>query len=506
MRFIAVLAMCLLIGAQFAEAAVNRRNVVVVGKTRSAQPARTKSVAQQDAMFNPDKYAALIMDARTGEIIHARNADARRYPASLTKMMTLYMLFDAMEKGKVSSKTNFSVSKRASQQPQTNISLKPGERIPVDTAIRALVVRSANDVAVVVAENLGGSVEGFAKQMTAKARALGMANTVFKNPHGLPDYGQYTTARDLAKLGIALRRDFPQYYNYFSVRQFSWKRVPYFTHNRVMLRYSGADGIKTGFINMSGFNVVTSVRRNGRNLIGVVMGGSNAAARDDRMIALLENAQEVLAARGNQIVNMQHRNLPSNVAPGKAEPPAPPPPAPQPVVADRGVVNVQAQPAPVAQVTQVPVRIQEASPESVQVVSGAANPQGIHVVTVPTPVQPVRPAPAPFATVSESNARYGVRSATPVQSNAPSAVMDSNRWGIQVGAFEDRGQAEQAAKKAYAIAASNLQGSRIAVNGSDAANKTIHRARLENITEDQARKACQLLISNQSPCFIYRVN
>ena len=496
MRFFAVFAVCVLVCSQVATAGVNRRNVVVVNaNTLSQVKARAQQMAKQDAMFNPEKYAALIMDAQTGEVIHARNGDARRYPASLTKMMTLYLLFEAMEKGKITAKSTMPVSRRAAQQPQTNISLKVGERVPVDTAIRALVVRSANDVAVVVAERLGGSVEGFAKVMTAKARSLGMDNTVFKNPHGLPDYGQYTTARDLAKLAIALRRDFPQYYNYFSVRQFSWKRVPYFTHNRVMLRYSGADGIKTGFINMSGFNVVTSVRRNGRNLVGVVMGGGNAAARDDRMISLLESSQDVLAARGNQIANIQHRNLPKPLASAQPAPPQPAP-VPQPVIADRGIVSAAPAAATPAAEVQPPVRIIQATTP---------------VVPAPQPaviaVRPAVPVNAPFATLSESNARYSTQSSSPTMVvTKPMNDIDVNRWGIQVGAFEDRTQAEQAARKAFSIASTNLQGSRLAVNGSDAANKTIHRARLENLTEDQARKACQVLISNQSPCFIYRVN
>lgn len=482
MRFLAVFAVCVLLGAQMASAAVNRRNTVAVSQpVPSEVTERNRQMARQDALFRPEKYAALVMDATTGESLHARNADARRYPASLTKMMTLYLLFEAMDKGKLNAKSTMPVSRRASQQPQTNISLKVGERIPVDTAIRALVVRSANDVAVVVAEQLGGSVEGFARQMTAKARTLGMRNTVFKNPHGLPDATQYTTARDLAKLAIALRRDFPQYYSYFAVRQFSWKRVPYFTHNRVMLRYSGADGLKTGFINMSGFNVVTSVRRNGRNLVGVVMGGSNATARDDRMIALLENAQDILAARGNAAVaNIQPANLP---AAGSAPQSAPmqPKSAPQPVIADAEASKL----APAASASSRP-------------------PANITVASVSAP-QPVIPRNAPFSTVSDSNARYSGQN-PPLAMTRPMNDVEVNRWGIQVGAFEDRTQAEQAAKKAVSLAANTLQGSRIAVNGTGAASKTIHRARLENLTEDQARKACQVLISNQSPCFIYRVN
>lgn len=489
MRFLAIIMAFLLVMPSVVEAGVKRRNVVQV-----KQPARTNY--NQDANFSASKYAALVMDARTGEVLHARNADAVRYPASLTKMMTLYLLFESLENKKVTLKTSLPVSRRASQQPQTNISLKPGERIPVDTAIRALVVRSANDVAVVVAESLGGSVENFATRMTRKAKALGMSNTVFKNPNGLPDYSQHTTARDMAKLAVALRRDFPQYYQYFSVRQFSWKRVSYYTHNRVMMRYAGADGIKTGFINASGFNVVTSVRRNGRDIVGVVFGGNTAAARDDRMIALIEDAESVLAKRGKTIANMQPRNLPSptgSVKPAAGEGAA------KPVVADRGIVKQAAVPSHSTPVPGVPVAAEA-------VAEAPAVRQGPVVVTT----RPEAPrgdvsgalvkAPAPFTMQSDEDRR-----AMQALQYVPSGGARTTGWGIQVGAFESRQQAEQAAQKAFGVAARTLQGAQVAVAGAGASGKTIHRARLENISENQARNACQVLISQQSPCFIYRV-
>lgn len=490
MRFLAMLMVLVLVLPDMAGAATRQRKVVQVAP-------KPRNVASQDANFDPKKYAALVMDARTGEILHARNADAVRYPASLTKMMTLYLLFEALENNKTSLKSTMVVSKRAAQQPQTNISLKAGERIPVDTAIRALVVRSANDVAVVTAEHLGGSVENFAKRMTNKARSLGMSNTVFKNPHGLPDYSQHTTARDMAKLAVALRRDFPQYYKYFSVRQFSWKRVSYYTHNRVMMRYAGADGIKTGFINASGFNVVTSVRRNGRDIVGVVFGGRSGGARDDRMIALIENAEDVLASRGNVIANIQPRNLPTPLA--SAAPPAPAP-APKPVVADRGIVQSQVTaaeikaPAP-APVAVPPVQVPPQQPSAIVTTRPAVPVQTTTAAVVNVPPN------APFAVQSQAD-RNAARA---LQANVPASI-DGLGWGIQVGAFEDSVQAEQAARRAFGLAPTALKGSKLAVAGAGTAGKTIHRARLENISENQARSACQVLISNQSPCFIYRAN
>jgi D-alanyl-D-alanine carboxypeptidase len=193
----------------------------------SAVAARPQAKSVPRTGTNDPRYAAYVVDSVTGEVLHQQNADALRYPASLTKMMTLYLLFEALDSKKVTLDTRFKVSAKAAIQPQTNISLGTKDMVPVETAIRALIIRSANDVAVVVAEGLGGTTEKFAVMMTNKARALGMKNTTFKNPNGLPDSGQKTTARDMAKLGIALKRDFPKYYRYFDDSQFSWKGVTY---------------------------------------------------------------------------------------------------------------------------------------------------------------------------------------------------------------------------------------------------------------------------------------
>jgi len=271
---------------------------------------------------NDPRYSAFVVDPQTGEIYHSKSADVRRYPASLTKMMTLYLLFEALDNKSISLNTRMPVSDYATTMPQTNLALSPGEEIPVDTAIKALVVRSANDVAVVVAEKLGGDVDHFGELMTAKAHALGMKDTHFENPNGLPNAEQYTTARDMAKLGIALKRDFPKYYSYFAVREFSWAGVSYYTHNRVMLRYAGVDGIKTGFIGASGFNLVTSCKRGGRPLVGVVMGGSSGRWRDDRMIQLLDQTYQLIASRGAARGKGDASNLPLSLHGGAATVPA----------------------------------------------------------------------------------------------------------------------------------------------------------------------------------------
>ncbi|ATG75280.1 D-alanyl-D-alanine carboxypeptidase [Zobellella denitrificans] len=243
------------------------------------------------AQANP-RYASIVLDADSGEVLHASNADATRYPASLTKMMTLYMLFESMEKGLMTLDTAMPVSAHAASMPQTNISLKAGDRLKVRDAIPALIVRSANDVASVVAEALGGTERAFGAMMTEKAKAMKMTSTTFRNASGLPDAGQTTTARDLAILSVRLMKDFPQYYHYFSTQSFTYKGRTYTSHNRMIRNYAGVDGMKTGFIRASGFNVATSAVKDGRRLIGVVMGGQTAQSRDAHMASLLDRGFE----------------------------------------------------------------------------------------------------------------------------------------------------------------------------------------------------------------------
>ncbi len=234
------------------------------------------------------KYAGIVMDAKTGKVLYESNADSLRYPASLTKMMTAYMLFEAMESGRISKNSRIPVSRNAAAEPPTNIALKPGDSLTVDQAIRALVTRSANDVATAVAEFLGGSESKFASMMTAKARKLGMSRTTFKNAHGLPNSKQKTTARDMAKLSIALREHYPQYYSYFQTSSFTYKKRRYGNHNRLLGRVKGVDGIKTGYTRASGFNLASSVQANGRSIVAVVMGGRTSRSRDAHMADLIK--------------------------------------------------------------------------------------------------------------------------------------------------------------------------------------------------------------------------
>ncbi|UJP05598.1 MAG: D-alanyl-D-alanine carboxypeptidase [Nitrosomonas sp.] len=235
-------------------------------------------------------YASIVVDADTGAVLHESNADASRFPASLTKMMTLYMLFEAMEQRKITLDTRMKVSAHAASMPSTNIHLRTSDTISVREAIPALIVRSANDVAAVVAETLGGNEAQFGQMMTNRAKKLGMHSTTFRNASGLPNSAQKTTARDMAKLSTRLIKDFPQHYHYFSTQSFSYKGVTYNSHNRMVRNTPGVDGLKTGFIRASGFNVATSARRSNRRVVAVVMGGHTAAARDQHMTQLLDRS------------------------------------------------------------------------------------------------------------------------------------------------------------------------------------------------------------------------
>lgn len=474
---------------------------------RKHRSSAKRRVSVESGLSDP-RYADLVMDPVTGEVYHQQDPDGQRHPASLTKMMTLYLLFKALDEGKISMNTRMEVSSYAASMPQTNLALQPGDTIPVEIAIKSIVVRSANDVAVVIAETLGGSEDNFADRMTQQARLLGMKNTVFHNANGLPDGGQHTTARDMAKLGIALKRDFPRYYPYFSTREFSWQGVTYYTHNRVMLRYSGVDGIKTGYIGTSGFNLVTSVTHGGRPLIGVVLGGISGRWRDDRMIALLNQSYSTLASRGQKRGVIYAANLPRTQA------------------------GVEVAPE-VAASNDQQVRTNVSSPPTTSnddddTAATATTTTTTTTTTVVAPATSKVPASSPFAVVSAPVAKPAAAVAKPTGPMLPSGrpapatakpatnplptplaaakakqvTYPTNSWGIQVGAFSTKALAEQAAKQAIQLGGVSLKGSKITVDANNAA--TVHRARLENISENQARKACEALISNNSPCFIYK--
>ena len=417
-------------------------------KSKKAKSTISKTVQKPD-VGNP-KYAAIVIDAETGQVLHEANSDSPRHPASLTKMMTLYMLFDALEKGKVSMRDSIKVSPRAASMPKTNLSLSGGERIPVETAIKALVVRSANDIASAVGEHLGGSEYQFAVAMTTTARnRLGMKSTTYKNASGLPDAAQITTAHDLARLSLALRHDFPQYYHYFDTRSFSYGGREYTTHNRVLVDMPGVDGLKTGYINMSGFNLATSIKRDGYSLVAVVMGGRTGRSRDDHMKTLLVKSLRQVAS--------MHKPGDKNYA---ASAPA-----------ATATTAASAQPVPVAKPAAV---------ASVEAETGMGDVGAIDTAlpTVGKAYVPAGSSPRPFV-----------------------PGMD---WGIQVGAFSESRDAFMAAVNAMNIASAELKGSEINVIDPQGDTGRVYRARIARMNEAQARRACRVLLARKENCFVYQ--
>jgi D-alanyl-D-alanine carboxypeptidase (penicillin-binding protein 5/6) len=260
------------------------------------QPAAAQ-IPFENGLFNQPRYAAIVVDANTGEVLYDRNSDSPRYPASITKIMTLYLTFEALAAGRLSLSDSVVVSAHAASQSPTKLGVPVGGSVTVDQAIRAIAVKSANDMAVAMAEKLGGSEARFATLMTLRAQELGMMNTRYVNASGLPDGRQLSTARDIAILSRAVMRDFPQYYSYFGVRSFAWRGQTISNHNHLLDSMPGVDGLKTGYTNASGFNLAASAVRNGKRLIAVVMGGSSTAARDNNVEDLLSAGFEVMAKR-----------------------------------------------------------------------------------------------------------------------------------------------------------------------------------------------------------------
>jgi D-alanyl-D-alanine carboxypeptidase len=243
---------------------------------------------KKPAPVQPSMAACIVVDMNTGSVLHAQSADVLRHPASLTKMMTLYVLFGYMRARTITPNTELTVNAHAASQAPTKLGLKPGATLKTSDAIKALVTKSANDAATVVAENISGSEEAFARLMTDTARRIGMKNTTFRNASGLPDDQQISTARDMAILSVRLIKDYPEYYEVFATRNFTFKGQQHRNHNRLLANYGGTDGIKTGYTRASGFNLAASVKRDDKHLVAVVLGGNTAAGRDAAMRAILD--------------------------------------------------------------------------------------------------------------------------------------------------------------------------------------------------------------------------
>jgi D-alanyl-D-alanine carboxypeptidase len=337
-------------------------------------------------------YADIVIDANSGTVLHATNPDAQRHPASLTKIMTLYLLFEQLEAGKLKLDTPLKVSQEAAGQSPTKLGLRPGTTLAVEDAIKGMVTRSANDAAVVVAEAIAGDEDEFAKLMTRKARALGMTRTVYKNASGLPDDNQVTTARDQSILGRAVQERFPRYYKYFSIRSFTFRGQSIANHNRLLGNVEGVDGIKTGYIGASGFNLVTSVHRGNRYLVAVVMGGSSAGSRDARMRELISE-KIAMASTKRTAPTVAEGAEPGAASEPKVAAKVEPKPAPKP----EAVAKVEPKPTPKPESgkpeTSAEAKTAEAKTESRFAVASA--------VSVPMrftpPSAPAQPAVQPVA-------------------------------------------------------------------------------------------------------------
>ncbi len=457
--------------------------------------------------------AAIVVDANSDTVISQMNADRLLHPASMSKLMTLYLTFEALESGKLSLQRNLPVSEHAESMSPTKLNLVAGQSIRVEDAILSLVTLSANDSAVVLAEGLGGSEDRFGQLMTRKAHQLGMVNTNFRNSNGLPDPAQISTARDMAILCRALIRRFPQYYHYFSVREFTYNGIPHANHNHLMSRYPGMDGLKTGLTNASGFNLAASAVRGGRRLIGVVFGGTSAIQRDDYMADLLD--------QGFQKVG------------GVAMTTAPPPPVPghkpSELLADRGgpsqpVAPGVADPKPMSQVDPgaagpVPTQSIETQaaptlPAAVaQSADGVATPQqttssGIRInARRPTTIgalaaingqgdadEPDEVTPAQSKRTHKAVPPQKLAMLTPTRgssSHGSKAVPAS--WSIQAGAYATRQAAEQAIKQAVKKAPDLLKHATAVVSPLTQKHKTLYRARLAGLDAGEAKKACKMI-------------
>src|SRR6195952_2833992 len=338
-------------------------------KSRHRNHARAHEARQS---YNP-AFSSIIVDGNSGATLSANNPDASRHPASLTKIMTLYLLFERLDAGSLKLDSEMQVSEHASEQAPTKLGLRPGQTIRVEDAIKGLVTRSANDAAVVIAEAISGDEDDFAKLMTRKARSLGMIRTVYRNASGLPDDAQITTARDQSTLGRAIQDRFPRYYRYFSTSAFNYHGHSIRNHNHLLGNVEGVDGIKTGYTRASGFNLVTSMRRGNRHLVGVVMGGRSGGSRDATMRSLLaanlekgaskrtvaaiterspseanaDVAEDQAQSRPSQTVQVQGAMQVALAAPEEAAPMRPAPPVTKPsIIANATAALPPAQPKP----------------------------------------------------------------------------------------------------------------------------------------------------------------
>src|SRR5262245_57726044 len=430
-----------------------------------------------------DKHAAFLMDVNSGQILYQSAADQPRYPASLAKLMTLYLVFERLEQGRLDDRTKLKISAHASAAAPSKLDLEPGEEIAVGDAVKALVTKSANDVAVALAEHIAGSEERFARLMTEKAQQIGMAATTFRNASGLPDPEQVTTARDMATLALRLMDDFPKRYALFATPTFTWKSETFRNHNSLLFHYQGTDGLKTGYTRASGFNLVASVRRGRKHVLGVVFGGSTAAARNTTMRALINNGLvkgATLETRRKTLVataaaptaktTSARPTLVGEPRPGlKAPATTEPAPSTAPIASPPRLEMVQVRPVPVPRSAQVQAAADEgaqgvttiaaliersvrrdAAPEADEVgasgppsAPGSATPAAAPAGRAPTLLSPPRLVRgSPPSTLAEQ-ALAMRRDEASLETAAAPATAGTGGMPIQIGAFQSADEAQR---------------------------------------------------------------
>jgi len=473
--------------------------------------------------------AAIVVDGNTGQVLHASNPDAQRHPASLTKVMTLFLLFEQLEAGRLRLDSRLPVSAHAAAQSPTKLELQAGQTLAVEDAIKGMVTKSANDAAVVVAEAIGGSEEGFGQLMTRKARALGMSRTVYVNASGLPNDDQLTTARDQATLGRAIQERFPRYYRYFSIASFAYRGVAMRNHNHLLGRVEGVDGIKTGYTRDSGFNLLSSVHRGGRFIVAVVLGGSSAGARDARMRDLIE--RHIVEASLRRTAPMVAESAPAvapppprgpqHLASAQHEPAAVPaaPPAHRPTQAAGSDAPIK--PLVVRTIQVKPAVVRTAAIAPLVVPAQQASFSLASADTTPAP-PPAHPAPAPQAAAPQAApapppARAGVLGVLPLRTaavepevaahgDAPASAPVAHaghphgEWAIQIGAFPDESQAKERLRVAQEMARSVLGHADPFTEKVVKGSKELYRARFAGFDRDGAEAACHYLKRNDIAC------
>ncbi len=432
------------------------------------------SLGSAPAAANP-KYAGIVIDAKTGKTLYANDADELRYPASLTKMMTLYLVFEALERGAIKLDTRIKFSANAAKEPPTKLGVGAGRSVTVEQIIYSLVTKSANDASTAIAEHLGGSEAKFASMMTAKARSLGMSRTTFRNAHGLPNSKQTTTARDMATLGIALREHFPRQYKYFSTRSFTFGKTRMGNHNRLLGVVRGVDGIKTGYTRASGFNLVSSVVDRDRSIVAVVMGGRTGASRNAQMKDLIARYLPKASTRGKG--NLIARGATSSMAVAVASLELP---KVGPVPSQRHEGNQR-------------LAFAYAAPTPEPVVGRKALVSSLiaQKVAIPTPAPAVVP-PMPV--------QVATNEAVDPVTTASTAPRDG--WVIQIGAMPDRNAAVALLAQAQGAGGNTLSGTEPFTMAYAKGNEQLYRARFGGFEgQAAATRACATLKKKGYACW-----